>query len=355
MNQNELISRGMYTAYGLWYDHPYFPQERISEPISPAENLTRFYKKQPVVWIPNFATDVLEIDPSCNPDAIAFGFKGGYDSFGVKWVPDVSNPLLPAFVEPGFILLEDIEDWESLKWPEPDDWDWESEGKEYRKAYENDGRLRRGIIHCAFFERLIDIMGFQGAAMALITDPDSVNAFMEKLTEFNIKIAKHLIEDFGCTCIKIHDDWSAQLHPFFSPETARTLLAPHIKKMVDYCHERDVIFVFHSCGNGVKMIPVMKEMGIDGWQAQIGAVNLDEAYELCGNDIVIENEIELANETSVDEVKTLIEDLIKKYGIKYRSILSIWEMNQERAPKTRRAIYELDRIYADKLNANIAK
>lgn len=117
----EMQSRGMYASEGLWYGAPYMPVERLSQPVTPRENLLRYYRGEKYYWMPDIVSDQVDITPSCNPDVDASDFEGGYDAFGVKWIP-VEGGMLPAFVEPGFILLEDIADWKSLKWPEPDDW-----------------------------------------------------------------------------------------------------------------------------------------------------------------------------------------------------------------------------------------
>ncbi len=211
--QKEMESRGMYPVEGLWYGAPYTPVERLTPPVTPRKNLLRFYRGEKVSWIPDIVSDQIDITPECNPDVKAQGYEGGCDAFGVKWIP-VGNAELPAFVDPGFILLADIADWESLKWPVPDAWGWAEEAERYNRTYEGDDRLRRGVILSGYFERLISVMGFEGAAMALLTDPESVAGFFERLTELNSRILDHYVDDLKCESIMIHDDWAAQRAPF---------------------------------------------------------------------------------------------------------------------------------------------
>lgn len=279
--ETETISRGQYPFEGTYYGGPYPEVERFTPPITPRQNAINYFTGKPFAWIPDVSVDVVEITPDCNPDVIAQGFEGGLDAFGVKWIPVVNNEELPAFVEPGFKLLEDIADWRELKFPDVDSWPWAEYGARYRQTYNEDDRLLRGVIYSGFFERLISIMTFEEAAMALLTDPESVCEFFDALAEMNIKIARHYKEDFGCEAILLHDDWSAQLAPFFSPQLASEIIAPRLKRVVDYCHENGMIFVLHSCGNGTSMVPVMAQAGVDGWQAQLEAIDFEKSLAGC--------------------------------------------------------------------------
>ncbi len=345
MLQKELEGRGMYPAEGLWYGAPYAPVERLTTPITPRENLLRYYRGEDYLWIPDILSDQIDITPECNPDVKAQGFEGGYDAFGVKWIP-VENADLPAFVEPGFILLEDIADWKTLKWPEPDEWNWAEDAERYNKTYERDDRLRRGIVYSGYFERLISIMGFEGAAMALLTDPESVTEFFDGLTELNKKIMDHYIQDFGCESIMLHDDWSAQRSPFFSLDTARELLVPHMKKVADYAHEKGVLFTLHSCGNGQALIPAIKETGVDAWQVQIDALDGPAVYEEAGDDFMIESYPLVPDGIRGEELERFIRSTLEAYTVRHKGLVEFYDMDPDRLAECRRTVYKVSRELA---------
>ena len=189
--EKEMQVRGIYPQTGTWYGNPYMPVEMLTQPITPAENLLRYYRGEDYEWIPDLSSDSLDLTPDCNPDASASDYTGGLDAFGVKWIPVGDGSMLPAFVEPGFFLIDDIADWRTMKWPDVDSWGWEEYGKMFRERHKDDDRLRRGTLLSGYFERLISIMTFEGAAMALITDPDSVKEFFDKLTDLNMQIMDH--------------------------------------------------------------------------------------------------------------------------------------------------------------------
>lgn len=344
--QKEMESRGMYPVEGLWYGAPYTPVERLTPPVTPRKNLLRFYRGEKVSWIPDIVSDQIDITPECNPDVKAQGYEGGCDAFGVKWIP-VGNAELPAFVDPGFILLADIADWESLKWPVPDAWGWAEEAERYNRTYEGDDRLRRGVILSGYFERLISVMGFEGAAMALLTDPESVAGFFERLTELNSRILDHYVDDLKCESIMIHDDWAAQRAPFFSPETARELLVPPLKKLTEYAHHRGVIFTLHSCGNGQALIPAMKEAGVDVWQAQIDSQDGLKSYEDCGDDLIMESYPVVPDGLHGAELEKYIHETMEAFCIRHRGLLDFYDFDPERWPETRRLIYKAGRELAE--------
>ena len=343
----ELESRGIYAIEGTWYGgYPYNEVERLTPPITPRENILRYYRGEDYEWVPDISSDQIEFTPDCIPDVVACGFSGGLDNFGVKWIPVGDGTELPSFVEPGFVLLEDIADWEKLEWPDVESWPWKETAARFNETYKDDDRLRRGVLLSAYFERLISVMGFEGAAMAMVEDPESVEAYFDKLTELNIQTMKHYIEDFHCDAIKIHDDWSAQRSPFFSLSVAQELLAPQVKKLVDYAHERGVIFTLHSCGNGKMLIPAMKEAGIDAWQAQSDALEIEECYELCGDDLMIETDVMIPSDLNGEALEAFIRGIFEKACVKHRATVLLSDWDPERNRVLRKVIYKVGREMA---------
>lgn len=346
--EKELKVKGMYAQEGLWYGVPYAPVEKLSQPITPKENLKRYYKGENYKWIPDPARDQIDITPDCNLDVLASGYEGGYDAFKVKWIPIEDNKELPAFVEPGFKLLEDIADWKTLEWPQPDNWDWAECSKKYNEIYKDDDRMRRGIILSGYFERLISIMTFEEAAVALASDIESVNEFFDKITILNINIMDHYIDDFKCEAIMLHDDWSAQRSPFFSPKVAMEVFAPQLKKLVEHAHSKGVIFTLHSCGNGVSLVPAMIEAGVDGWQAQSTAIDIQKAIEACDGKLVLETYPDLKAGIHGKELEDEIKRVLEKYCVNKRCLIELYDFEEERLFETRKAVYKVSRMLAEK-------
>ena len=343
--QKEWEGRGLYQTEGLWYGVPYNPVERLTTPVSPRENLLRYYRGQDYEWLPDICSDQIDITPFCNPDILASGYEGGRDAFGVKWIP-VEGGELPAFVEPGFQLWEDISDWRKQPFPDPDTWNWKEEADRYNQTYQGDDRLRRGIIMSGYFERLIANMTFEEAAMALLTDPEEVTAFFEELTVFNEKVMKHYLEDFGCESIMIHDDWAAQRSPFFSLDTVMELIVPHLKKLSDAAHEQGASFTLHSCGNGLDLLPAIKASGVDAWQLQVDAVDAATAYERAGDDLILESYPVVPEELHGEKLENFLRETLQSFCGKHKGLVEFYDFDPERLAETRRLTYKVSRELA---------
>lgn len=269
-NPNELNGLGLYPTAGTNYGDPQFPVEKLQTPITPKENYLNFLEHKSFAWVPCTAYDINYIYPDAVPDNVACGYEGGIDAFGVKWVANPSNPWLPSFVEPGFTLLEDIADWEKLEWPDPDEWDWEGNAKLYECL--DHSRVNWGIMLTSNWERMIDIMGFENAAMALLDDPESCHAFLDRLLTYNLKLIEKMHTYYHLDVILVHDDWGSQKAPFFSEAIIREFFMPNLKAQVEKAHSLGMKYVHHSCGNITSLVPVMIECGVDIWQFNYEAV-----------------------------------------------------------------------------------
>jgi hypothetical protein len=337
--KNELQGKGFYNFEGTWYGLPYTPAERLSTPITPRENIRRCFHGEAPKWLPDGTFDQVDITPDCIPDVVAGGYEGGVDTFGVKWIP-LENGL-PAMVPPGNPLLTDIADWSDLIWPDVASWDWDACGKQYQQTLGTD-RWFRGVIMSSYFERLIALMDFEAAAMALLEDPEAVAAFFDKLTDFHIEMIDHYQQHFKVDSIMMHDDWAAQRSPFFSIKVVRELFVPQYQKLVKHCHEKGLKLILHTCGNVRELIPAMIEAGLDGLQIQENAINLEEVIREYGDAISFEAYFDLPMDDA--EAKAFIAEKCRIMGQSSKSVISFYDMNETRGFDVRRSIYENERI-----------
>ena len=63
--------------------------------------------------------------------------------------------------------------------------------------------------------------------------------------------------------VHFQDDWGTQTDLMFQPEVWRTLIRPHVKRVVDAAHELGVLFDQHSCGKIDRIVGEVVDMGID--------------------------------------------------------------------------------------------
>ena len=260
--------------YGSYYGIPYEEMPRYNTPVTPKENFLNFWKSSEYYWNPSIwsTQDFVWIFPYVNPDCQAWSYDGGIDSFGIEWVP-VEGKILPAIVKPGNPFLKDITKWrEVLTFPDVDSWDWESSAKAYSQM--GDGRARIGVIPSAFFERLIDLMEFEEAAIAMIEEPEETAALMQALADFNISILEHYKKYYDIDIVQVHDDWGSQRAPFFSRECLQETIVPAYKRLAQRAHELGIFVNTHCCGCSAAFIDDMIDIGSDMWQLQ-GNANPD--------------------------------------------------------------------------------
>ena len=333
-----------YSYYGTYYGYPYSDIPILNSPITPRENWFRAVRGEDYEWVPDCVGDIYDITPDIIPDVVACGFNGGLDNFGVEWVP-LENGL-PAMVPPGKPMLEDISEWrEKLVWPDVDSWDWEGASKNYEKSV-NEGRFNRGILLSGFFERLISLMDFDGAAIAMITEPEEVRAFFEKLADHNIAIIEHYRKYLKTDGIMLHDDWGSQRSAFFSTDTFRETIMEPYKRVVQRTHELGMLFIAHCCGNALDFVPYMVECGVDSWQMQPDASDPMIAKDLAQGKLKLECPPPMPEDLAEEDTEQYIYDYIKRHDneLFYSTMDPVTYML---TPELRKLIYKVDRTIAN--------
>ncbi len=264
-------------------------------PITSQENFRLFLAHKKPLWKP-IPSDFVLIIPKIIPENIARAFVfdsevlpveeyGGKDYFGVDWtyVPIAGGSM----VMPGNPMTGDINDWKKLlQFPDFDSFDWE--GSARRNApYLYPDKVKVTWIFNGLYERLISFMDFEGAILALVDEDQeqAIHKLFDRLADMYIDLIGRFKRYYHIDMVFFHDDWGSQRAPFFSPDCCRKMILPHLKKIVNACHEMGVWFQLHSCGKNEMLVPVMIEAGVDYWAPQVmnDLVMLAEKYgdKLC--------------------------------------------------------------------------
>lgn len=232
--------------------------------VSQRENLLRFYRHE---QIDHFATYL-------DGDRFLFeanGFlerppyhKSGKDWFGVPWIYDTAQAaFVPDHTQKP--VLEDICDWrEVVKWPDLDAMDWEAAVKsDNLEVFDRENFVFSVWDGCGPFERLHSLMGFEGALMAMVAEPEETAAFLERFTEYKTKLIKYICKYYKPDVFQFQDDCGTNKGTFYSPETWRKLIKPVWQAEIDAIHSCGVIAELHSCGNGTAFFVEMADTGLD--------------------------------------------------------------------------------------------
>lgn len=176
------------------------------------------------------------------------------DVFGVPWVvtPDGAIPA------PGTVLFDVISDWEDyVKFPNLDDYDVkELAFKEWESSPpDRENRAIQANCPAAMFKRLVALMGFENALIALAADLDECARFFDAMSEYLVDWDNRYIEANGLDVVVVYDDVALAKDLFMRPECYREVIIAYEKRIAEGIITHDVIAQCHCCGHRDALIP----------------------------------------------------------------------------------------------------
>jgi hypothetical protein len=330
--QDELRIIDKYKAFSWFGSPPEGP--KYNTPISPTENLKRSVRRE-ALWAP-MAAEIEMFAPKIIPDNTARGVvieteridndtqAGGPDFFGVEWeyITQVQGSMVR--VGEGFPpKVPDITQWEKyIEFPDLASYDWEGTFA-LNRDFLIPERPTMIIMMNGMFERLISLMGFENAAIALIDDDQkpSVHRFFEKLCTFYDEYLDWYAKYYHFDVVCFHDDWGSQRSSFFSEELVREMIFPYLKHVFDKMHAQDIVTYFHSCGKIEPLVPVMIDAGADIWAGQMMNDQLGVLKEY-GKDIMLETgPLQIFHTYTDEEIGPLTDIFLEDFGPYLDSVL----------------------------------
>ncbi len=332
---------------------PFMPPTPIfNSPISIKENFQRLIRGEQPLWMP-YTKEYFVYCPSCIPDCWARGDVtrpgapipieqfGGKDMLGVDWVYEAE--VRGSMVLPGNPLVADLENWEDyVTFPDIDSWDWEGAAAE-KEAAGSPGAIVKVVFFTGLFERLISLAGTEEALVSLIDEDmqDAVHRLFDKLCDLYDGIFARIKKYFDADIIWFHDDWGSQRAPFFSEETAREMLLPYLKRVVDSIHSYGMVIEFHSCGFNEPLVPVMIDAGCDLWNGQ--PINDKKAVlQQYGDKIICDSSPDELPRDATEEEKRAN---IRRYLEDFKGLRTCCRMNYFSPENEYELLYEESRKY----------
>ena len=239
------------------------------------ENFLRAITGKEPAWVPrNGGTfrNRFTIDPPAVV-AVPVGFlvkdrtkEGGKSIWGVEFITtkDTGGESMP---NPSKRLFDDVTLWrDHIKAPSLDGIDWEKmAAKDLSKVDRSQTAVRIGVGN--FFMHLVGMMGFEGALVSLMTDPDEVYALFDYMADFQEAVLKKVLKYYKPDVYFITDDTASAFSPFFSVETYRTLLKPFQKRLCDLARNEGLPIHMHNCGICQDLIPDwIDDLGVCSWE-----------------------------------------------------------------------------------------
>lgn len=318
--------------------------DRYNTPITPRENMLRLYEGKTPMWIPS-PSEMATMKVDCDPENIARQPGGGTDGYGVDWI--WVETAGGAMVKPGNPKVKDINKWEEyVTVPDPDTWDWEG-CYERQKGRLADPTLLHGITFgSCLFERLIAVMDFENAAMALIDEDqqEGVHRFLKAITEYRKKYYALCKKWFDVDVLNFNDDWGSQRAEFFKKETAEEMLVPYAKEAVQYARkELGVYMDLHCCGFVEAFVPFFIEEGFNTWGGQ--PLNDKPKLKKMYPDLVFTHTVDVPDDATDEEIDKAVEKFMEEFGYDNRGYYG------GRNNRFRAKLYEASRKNYDRLVA----
>ena len=249
--------------------------------------------------------------PPLESDEDMFGVRYAYADYGIgRYSEAVHNPLA------AFETLEEIE--AGYRWPSADLWDCSQVAKQVQDMEERPVQFYMSGVYTLYTR----LRGMEQAFVDYAVNHDIVLYCMEKLVNLYHEIARRMFE-----CIPgridialIHSDMGSQEDLLFSPQTARTLFLPGIRRMAGLARENGARAFLHSDGAIRKAIPDLIEAGVQilnpvQWRCK--GMNRADLKKDFGDKLVfhgaVDNQQTLARGT-VEEVRQEVRDNIDVLG-----------------------------------------
>ncbi len=317
---------------------------RYKTPITPRENLIRLYEGKTPMWIPS-PGEMATIKVDCDPENHARGRTGGIDGWGVEWI--WVETAGGAMVKPGNPKVRDIAEWEScVTVPDPDSWDWAGSVSRQSKDFSDPTLLHGVTFGSCLFERLIAVMDFENAAVALIDDEqkEDVHRFFRAVTDSRKKYYANCRKWFHADCVNFNDDWGSQRAEFFSRETAREMLVPYVKEAIDFAHSLGMYADLHCCGFVEGFVPFFIEEGFNSWGGQ-PLNDKPKLKRMYPGKFVFTHSVDVAPDASDAEVDKAVRQFMEEFGYDNRGYYG------GRDERFRKKLYEASRLNYDRLVA----
>lgn len=232
--------------------------------LSEKENVRLVLEGKQPEWIPNYIHSFQRVFTTVggrkmNPET---GIKT--DAFGVKFKPTPEGDV-PLHTITREYRLEDICEWESVM-PQIDldsvDWKWEADRM---KSLVPEGKAM-DFFAGWIWDQLVFLMGYEGAFMALCTEPEECAKCLSAISDFYISVMKRVCQYVKPDMIMLMDHICTHKGPLISPKTYREVIKPADKKFFEAIHEIGSIAEIHTDGDIGHFMPDFAEMGVQAIQ-----------------------------------------------------------------------------------------
>ena len=152
------------------------------------------------------------------------------------------------------------------------------------------------------FEWTTWLMGLAPFSMALMDQPDLIDAIISKVSDILYGVVADLMDEPNIGGIFMGDDLGYATSTIISPAILRKKFFPHTRRIVDLTHAAGKAFVLHTCGNVYNVMDDLIALGIDGKNSfEDKIMPVEEVYRRWGEKVALIGGVDMHLLASADE------------------------------------------------------
>jgi len=113
------------------------------------------------------------------------------------------------------------------------------------------------------FSDMRDLLGYEGALMALVLEPKAFSELLERVVQYNLDLASIARQRYGTRIVATTDDVANATGLLMRPDTYFDRIAPSFKRIIQGYKELGYLCIKHCDGNIDRVIDFWIECGID--------------------------------------------------------------------------------------------
>jgi len=124
--------------------------------------------------------------------------------------------------------------------------------------------LGRNCAANGFYWRAREFMGTEALSYAWYDYPALMHEMMEFFADFIIETSRPVLEKIPVDYFVLNEDMSMKGGPLLGPETFRTFIFPHLRRVVEFFRSHGTrYFAVDSDGDPTALIPLLLDAGVD--------------------------------------------------------------------------------------------
>ena len=198
-------------------------------------------------------------------------------------------------------------DYENLKFPHDSLEENLIHLKKISKIANNEG-LATHIYILSSFHATCTSMGFEHFALACYDDLKLVEAFMDKVEEYNWLVLKRILDEVKIDFIVLDNDCAYKNGLMVSPELFEKLWFKRTEKTMEILKDRGVTYIMHTDGKVDEVIPFLIKLGFSALHGiEKACNNLGKIKEKFGKEISLLGNMDVVDLTKKNK-KEIIEE-----------------------------------------------